>query len=436
MKRCHLFSLIVFLFSGCLGVLAQNATKTYNLQDVLQQIIENNPTLKQAKGKQDLYTSKIDLAKQHKYPKIFLEGSFAYVDPISEVSLPLGKTPVTLPLFPNDNWDVHAGIQYTLYDFGRANTIINIAKIEKLIADEGLIAAQKKLTYAATELYHSILFTKNAITVQDKLIASLNRNLLRTDGFIANGLATRFDRINTNVQITAAKNRKTHLENSLHKLKQHLKGLMGIDTNVVLKITGEIQIENLMVKSTSFEEGQQNALAITKYIDSILGQSEKLANKGNLPIVTIGGTTGYQNGYMPDLDEFRFNNAVFAKVTLPIFQGFKVKHEKEIAAIKRANNNWHIEEVKTEIDTKLSIAKTALENAISQYENSKILIVQAETAVEQARKRYENQLITNLDLLDTEVAYSKAQLVLLESEYKCTLAHYKLQQAKGIKIWE
>lgn len=436
MKKNHLLSLIIFFFFGCLIVLAQEATKTHRLQDVLQQVIKNNPTLKQAKSKQDLSTSKIGLAKQHKYPKMFLEGSFAYVDAISEVTLPVGKSPITLPLFPNENWDVHAGVQYTLYDFGRANTIINIAKIEKLIAEEGLIAAQKKLTYAATELYNAILFTKNTIKVQEKLIRSLHRNLLRTNGFIKNGLATNFDRINTNVQITSAKNQKIHLENSLHKLKQHLKALMGINTNKTIQISGELNIEELIQDTASLEESQHSMLTITKHIDSILMQSKKLAQKGSLPVVTIGGTTGYRNGYLPGLDKFKFNNAVFAKVTVPIFQGFKVKHEKEIADIKKENNNWHIEEIKIKIETKLSIAKTSLEHAISQYENTKILIVQAETAVEQARKRYDNQLITNLDLLDTEVAYSKAQLALLESEYKCTIAHYKLKQAKGIKIWE
>lgn len=217
MKRFHLLSLMVFLCSGYLGIWAQNTSKMYNLQDILQQTIANNPILKQAKGKQDLYASKVDLAKKHKYPRPFLEGSFAYVDPLSEVNLPIGNSPVTLPLFSHNNWDIHAGIQYTLYDFGRTNTIISMARIEKSIADEGLIAAQKKLTYAAIELYHHILFTKNATAVQEKLMASLRRNMLRTNGFIANGLATHFDRTNTDVQITIAKNKKIHLENSLHR---------------------------------------------------------------------------------------------------------------------------------------------------------------------------------------------------------------------------
>jgi len=166
-----------------------------------------------------------------------------------------------------------------------------------------------------------------------------------------------------------------------------------------------------------------------------LGSVQKLTDKGNLPFITVGGTTGFQNGYLPDLDEFKFNYAAFAKVTVPLFQGFKVKHEKQIAKIKVENSKWHLKEVVTKLNTKLSFAEESLENSYEQYENNKILIHQAEISVQQARKKYDNQLITNLDLLDIEVILAGAQLSLLESEYKCIIAQYKLQQAKGIKIW-
>lgn len=427
----------ILFFFGLFLMHGQNSTDSLSLQNVLEIVLDKNPILKQSEGKIEIANSKIGIAEINRYPKVILEGSFTYVDPVSEVILPIGDSPIVLPLFPNDNWNVYAGVQYVLYDFGRTKEVINISKIEKQISEEGLEAAQKQLTYAATELFNTILFTESAIEVQNKLITSLQRNLKRINGFVENGLATSFDRVNTTVRITTAQNKKVGLQNSLNNLKHHLGELMGRNPNAKeLFIKGVLDIEKQRIEKTSLLKGFRSELNIAKHVDSILISGQKLANKGNLPFVTVGGTTGFNNGYLPDLDEFRFNYAAFAKVTVPLFQGFKVKHEQQISKIKIENSKWHLKEVDTKINTELAFAGESLQNAYQQYENNKILIHQAEIAVQQARKKYDNQLITNLDLLDTEVVLAGAQLSLLESEYKCILAQYKLQQAKGVKIWQ
>lgn len=433
-KTTFLGTLFFFALSFMYG---QSGTDSLSLKKVLEIVIDKNPILKQSEGKIELSNAKIGIAESNRYPKVILEGSFAYVNPVSEVNLPIGDRPIVLPLFPNDNWNVHVGIQHVLYDFGRTKELINISKIEKLISEEGLEAAQKELTYAATELFNTILFTERAIEVQSKLITSLQRNLKRINGFIENGLATSFDRVNTTVRITSAQNKKISLENALNMLKHHLGKLMGRDPKAQeLFIKGVLDIEKQRIEKTSLLNEFRSELIIAKHIDSILVSGQKLANKGNLPFVTVGGSTGFHNGFMPDLDEFRFNYAAFAKVTVPLFQGFKVKHEQQIAKIKIENSKWHLSEVETKINTELAFAEESLENTYQQYENNKILIQQAEIAVQQARKKFDNQLITNLDLLDIEVVLAGAQLSLLESEYKGIMAQYKLQKAQGVKIWQ
>lgn len=433
-KKTFLRTLFFFALSFMYG---QSGTDSLSLKKVLEIVIDKNPILKQSEGKIELSNAKIGIAESNRYPKVILEGSFAYVNPVSEVNLPISDRPIVLPLFPNNNWNVHAGIQHILYDFGRTKEFINISKIEKLISEEGLEAAQKELTYAATDIFNTILFTERAIEVQNKLITSLQRNLKRINGFIENGLATSFDRVNTIVRITSAQNKKIDLENSLNMLKHHLGELMGRDPKTQkLFIKGVLDIEKQRIEKTSFQNEFRSELIIAKHIDSILVSGHKLANKGNLPFVTVGGSTGFHNGFMPNLDEFRFNYAVFAKVTVPLFQGFKVKYEQQIAKIKIENSKWHLNEVETKINTELAFAELSLENTYQQYENNKILIQQAEIAVQQARKKYDNQLITNLDLLDIEVVLAGAQLSLLESEYKGIMAQYKLQKAQGVKIWK
>lgn len=433
------FCLGLVLFMLILPVSAQSIKDSLSLNNVLMMVIDKNPVLKQKEGNIGISNSKIGIAKSNKYPKVLFEGSFTYVDPVSEVNLPIGESPIILPLFPNDNWNLYAGVQYNLYDFGRTKDVVSISEIQKLISEEGLEGAQKKMTYAAANIYHSILFTEKAITVQDKLISSLKRNLNRVDGLIENGLATNFDRVNTNVRIKTAENKKVTLHNSLTHLKHKLAVVMGINPTSntdLINVKGSLNVSKPYLYNLDTIKGVRNDLNIVRHLDSIQSRSQKLIGKANLPIVTVGGTTGFHNGYMPNLDDFRFNYAVFTKVTVPIFQGFKVKHEQEIAKLKLKNSKWHIEDVEIKINTELELAKASLEDAYEQYENNKILIQQAQISVQQARKKYANQLITNLDLLDTEVLLAGAELSLLESVYRCVIAKYKFQEAIGIKIWE
>ncbi|MEM9649851.1 MAG: TolC family protein [Bacteroidota bacterium] len=417
----------------------QLSKDSLTLHEVLRIVLDKNPVLKQVEGSIEIANSNIGVAKSNQYPKVNLESSFTYTDPVSEVNLPIGDNPLVIPLFPNDNWNVYAGVQYLLYDFGRTKEVINISKIQKSISEEELEAARKKLTYSAVGLFNAILFTQKAIKVQERLISSLQRNLKRVDGLIQNGLATNFDRVNTKVRITTAQNKKTALQNSEDELRHHLAEHMGFNPKTIshkIRIKGNLSLTRLKLENPSPQNSTRSELTIAQHLDSVLTGNQALTSKGNLPFVTIGGTTGYRNGYMPNLDEFTFNYAAFAKITVPLFQGFKTKHELQIARTKVKNHKWRIEEVQNKIKTELEFAEESLQNYYEQFQKNKILIQQAEIAVFQARKKYENQLVTNLDLLDTEVVLAGAELSLFESEYKCVMAQYKVKEAMGVKLWE
>ena len=124
-----------------------------------------------------------------------------------------------------------------------------------------------------------------------------------------------------------------------------------------------------------------------------------------------------------------------AQLTIPIFTGFKNR-----AAVKEAQamNNaaeFNLENTSNQLEAEVKQAIKNLNNAFQKIERSNLQVEQAQKAAELARLKYKNQVITNLDLLDAEIALSEAEINKLNTVFNYTINTYQLKKTMGINLY-
>jgi outer membrane protein TolC len=152
--------------------------------------------------------------------------------------------------------------------------------------------------------------------------------------------------------------------------------------------------------------------------------------------LVANANVGEKNGYQPNLDEMRFNYLAGVTLTVPIFQGSRLKNSVtiaqksvELSEISRANIT----------NTVLKDWQSALADLSAYDEQIKSTESQLTACKETLRLtqvRYFRGVATYLDLVFASANLQRAQLAQLQYKYQATLAMAELMRLQGRKFWQ
>lgn len=192
-----------------------------------------------------------------------------------------------------------------------------------------------------------------------------------------------------------------------------------------------------------FEMGmkQNLQLAANRLQEQMAEERARTARTNRLPDIEIGLNGGFvgqpviferglSNPTYPDSPDWSQNYAV--NLTQPLYHGGRIKYairqadlEKEIAALQTATNR---------ADIKLSLLRQYL-NLFSLYKQHEVLtrnINESERRLKDIRQMKQEGLITNNDVLRSEMQLTNNRLALLEAENNIRLASQQLDILLGL----
>jgi outer membrane protein len=151
-----------------------------------------------------------------------------------------------------------------------------------------------------------------------------------------------------------------------------------------------------------------------------------------LSFIATGGT---KNGYIPDLNEMKFNYVIGLGLRVPIFDGMKNKYNLMQAQSAITSLSYESDFTKRTITGEIQDAEAymmAAKKKVAQYD---LQLEQALKAYSLALTSFNSGVITNLDLLDSNTAVSESRLLLLKSQIDFDASIYKLKAALGERMY-
>lgn len=437
MKSKLIRTLIMIWLSGTATAFSATTTPplltsaSLTLDRALALAQENNPRARQAEEEARAAEARVTKEQSAFYPQISAKAGYLYRDPVSEMAISGG---VPMKFMPNSSYDAHVTAQMTLLDFGKRSAGVDVALSSKAAAGYRRELTARDISFSTIRTFYTLLYLDEAVSVQDKEIAALKKNLDFTAKRYREGAATRFDMLTTEVRLAAAANRKIDLENERRNQEITFRRLTGLKSDIPLNLQGSFDITpSLSDVSKLTGEALHNRMELKLARENELAANARQSLAGRLYFPTITGSLSYgtMNGYVPDIDRMRENIAAGVELHLPIFNGFKTGAEnREATAMKLAAMQEKIdaeEQVRAEVGQSLN----ALDTSREKTETTRLQADRARLAAEQARIRYRNGLATSLDLLDSEAALAQAELAHLQARYEYTLNAYTVRRAAG-----
>ncbi|MDR2651988.1 MAG: TolC family protein [Prevotellaceae bacterium] len=315
---------------------------------------------------------------------------------------------------------------------------INLTKTDIELAKEKSNASRLDLINQVAKAYYQLLLAQDSYAVLEKSYKHAEENYKNIDAKYKQGLVSEYDKIRAEVQMRSIKPNVVSAENGIRLAMLQLKVLMGIDPTVEIEIEG-----NLKDHERGMFTRQVNASALNLEQNSDLKQldlnAEMLKKQLSIQRTNYLPTLSASFGYMytslnNDFRVFHYNwfpySTLGLNLNIPLFNASTSKKTKQIKIQIQQMEDTRLNterQLNMLVQNYLNNMSSSVEQLISDKEN----INQAEKGRAIAVKRYEVGAGTILEVNDSEIALTQAELVYNQSIYNYLTSKADLYKTLG-----
>jgi len=409
-----------------------------SLARCIQIALENNRQLLIAEEGRVKAKGRVTESMSQCYPNLTANLSYRRVDQVTDFSASALTPKITIGSL--DNYSAEASLKQTIYQGGRVNAMIESAQLGQQLAEMQFRDAKEAVIFLVTKAYDDVLLSQETLNINQKSLVNAQEHLNNVRLSHQQGVASNYELLRAEVQVTNLKAVVIQSESNLHLAKLSLLRAMGApveDGSVTIELTDPltptIQSVNLaQALETAFQlrpDLQQARLAVEMQKKNIT-----IAKSDLRPNISLLAATGEEKPSRYGFGENVWGdywNAGIA-ISFPLFEGGRVRgqviqeratlHQNEISLDDTAERVRY--EVKQAV---LSLNDTA-ELIKSQSEN----VRQAEEGLRLVDLGFKNGVNTQLEVLDTQVSLDVARKNYLTAVYNYNLAHLMLEKSMGV----
>jgi len=463
-KRRFAVSVILALFAAFTWV-SEAPARTLTLQESMDIALAENLSVKAADEKVEVAKQKVSEARAAFMPVLSASGSYTYFGelPTMEFDLdlsamglspeilqmmsggqePAGESePSEIPMGEEDTYKVGVSLQQPIFTWGKICNNYKQSKLSLEATKQELEAVKQQVILDVTTTFYGVLLTEKLAKVTEMAVAQVEAHVKTAQDLVDAGVATNFDLLRAKVQLANINSQHIKVKNGLKLTKNGLKNLIGMDLDAQISVEGELTYHPLEL---ALEPLLESALANRPELkqlqlqEQIGGKFVSLAAAGNKPNLALIGNYDYQSnadklGDVFDGDEWKNTWNVTLALQIPIFDGLATR-----ARVKQAKSGLRQVQIgKGQLSAGIGLEVRAV--FFGFQEAKELLKVQGET-VQQAEEnlrianlRYKNGMITNIEFMDAELAFTQAQTNRFNALHDYAIAIAKLEKASACKL--
>jgi len=397
------------------------------LEEAIRVALANNREILVAKEKIEEAKQRIKEAKAGYFPTIDLSGTYTHLNEAPSMGIP-GYGSVEMG--QADNYLSKLSINQPLYTSGRLSYANKQTDLGYQRAQEDLNNVQNNITFQVKKAFYAVLLAQENVEVTEKALDQANRHLDVVEDFFKVGVVSRFDLLRTRVEVANLKPDLIQARNDLRLSQESLANLLSL-SSASLELEGELSLEPRRI---TLEEVIDKALKERSDLKSLKLQKEmsevalKLAGVQNKPTLALVGNYQYQNPSQGK-DEWGEEWNLNLVLSIPLFDGWanRARVAQRRSQIKQIDLS--LRGLEAGIDLEVKKAFWDLEASEGRIYAQEKNIEQAEEALSIAEVRYQSGAITNLEVLDAQLALTRVRLGYLKALYDHNVAIAELEKA-------
>jgi outer membrane protein TolC len=381
--------------------------------------LQNNPRLPAALAAIERARGQEDVAFSPFLPQIDYLSHVAVTSPALGPAA-AGATGIILPsaTATHEYAQAELQLQWTLYDFGRTCGKYRQSQAREQIAELQSARVQKTVAYDVSSAYLLSLQASAGRRIQEEAIRRADATLHDTRSRRAAGVAERDDVLRAEVQLSAAEEDFDVARESELASVARLNNAMGRNASLPLTLVGwnsEPVFSLSLVQCLDVAAAQRTEIAVAREEVAAAQFGRDAAEAEFLPKVYAVGSVGAVGGANVVSGG---QEGAGLHIDMPLFTGGRRHGELHQADADIHQAMAGARSILDEVTLEVTLAYLAATTARQRIERDRPAIVEADENLRLVRNRYRNGQATPTDIVDAEVALTRAQQRLVSATYE------------------
>lgn len=432
-----LFALLLLM---TFPVVRAQDTLMIDLQQALEIAMSENPTIRVADKEITLKKETRKEAFAGLFPEVALAGTYSRAIKKQTMVMDLGPEAggaKTIQVGSDNSYSGGLTVSLPIYAPALYKSI-KLTRTDVELAVEKSRASKLDLVNQVTKAFYQLLLSQDSYEVLKKSYAQSEDNYNIVNAKYQQGAVSEYDKISAEVQMRSLKPSVVSAANGVNLAKLQLKVLLGVEPDLQLGVRGqlkdyEMEMFQSQINSESLNLSNNSDLKQLDLNETMLQQNLKLQRTNFLP--TLGASFNYM--YTSLNNDFKiahynwFPYSTFGlSLNIPIFKAsnFTKTKQTKIQLKQLVDNRLNVErQLNMQVTSYMDNMAASTEQVLSNKE----AVFQAEKGRQIAEKRYEVGKGTILELNNSEVALTQAQLVYNQSIYDFLISKADLDKVLG-----
>ncbi len=391
-------------------VAVQSEPLVITLEQALEIALSENPTVKIAD--QTIETKKY--AKKGTYAALWPEisASATYQRYIEKPSFHIMGQTLRMGTTNNINGGFSAAMPLINAQLWKS---LKLSALDVELAVEQARSSRIDMVEQVSKAYFQVLLAKDSYNVYKRVYDNAVENHKIVEKKYAVGAVSEYDFIRSQVSVSNAEPNVFNAENTIVVALWQLKALLGLDLEKDIDCVGTLADYEADITSQIEVAGLENNSTMKQFDiqEDMLLQALKVKRAANIP--SLAASINYMWNAMDEtmaLAHYRWMGSSTAAFSLniPIFSGGKRRAEIKQAKIELSKLKLQRENTERQLRTAAMSYYSNMLTNVKQYHASSENISQAKRGYEIAVKRYEVGGGTLVDVDNSQLAYTQAEL--------------------------
>jgi outer membrane protein TolC len=413
------------------------------LEDCIHEALEINLTVLDGEEAVTQARDGIVGARSGFLPNLSVRGSYNFAEKLATLSIPTatdtcGFATMDVEADFTKDYDFNLELIQPVYTGGALTGSYNIAKYSYRIAHADLESRQSAVTLQVIEAFYGLLLARESVKVTEQSLETAEEFLRIVKARYETGEASSFEVLRAEVEVSNLKPALIGARNAVALSELALKNAMSVDAGKDIIFVGSLEREAFEVEleealGTAFDNRAE--MRITGIQKEIAFQSIKLAKAGRLPSVSISANYNVRSDKLTlDNDRLEKTYAGYLVFSLPLFDGLRTKSaiSQSYSQLRQAEIGAAGLEDAIELEVRSSLLE--IEAAFETLKSQEKSVEMAEEGLEIANARYMQGYATNLEVMDSQLALTRARNNRIQALHDVNRAIARAKKAMGVLL--
>ena len=419
---------------------AQQSADVLNLtlEQALEIALSENPTIKIADQEIEIKRYAKQGTYASLYPQIDATAQYQRVIEKQTMSMDFGGQTQSIKVGSDNSFNGGLTASMPIVN-AQLWTSLKVSALDVELAVEKARSSRLDMVEQVTKAYYSVLLAKESYNVYKRVYDNAVENNKNVKKKYDVGSVSEYDLITSNVSVQNAIPNLSEAENSITLTLWQLKALLGLDIARNIDVVGSL-MDYEQTMNYGYELSQLNLEdnSTMKQLDLQTEQLQKalrLTKMANVPTLSVNAAYLYtalgNDGKFFVRAAWNPYSYAGVQLNIPIFAGNAKRAATRQARLNLSNIKLQRENTERQLQVSIVQYVNSMDTSIKQFHSSNATVAQAQRGYDIAVKRYEVGSGTLVEIDNSQLALTQAELSRNQSVYNFLTSKVSLDKILG-----